>query len=487
MSRQPLALLCAVTFSLAAAFTALAGPLSPPLGPVAPTLKTLSEVEPRIAINATNTPGTASETFLITQPGSYYLTSNITMSPSKNAIAISTNDVTIDLNGYTITGVTNGFFSIVAYNAVERITVRNGSFRSSPNNVIILGNDSLVENVSINQPNAAANAITVGNRGVVRNCRIFGGSTAVVVGNQSLIEGLTADSVVTGVFASTNTGVTVRDSTFTQVTPGSGSGITASNRLSVLRSRFNGFTVGIATTDQAVIDTVCITNGTIGIFAGKNAALRNVEVLTMAASGITVGDASTLDAVSVRACVDVGITVTNDSALTRCRVSGSVANGISAGNRNAFTDCSSSRNTGGSGFAVSDGNTFTNCNADENAGDGFNARFGNIWRACGARTNTGDGIEASSGSFIIDSRFDGNGNGATIAANIRITGDASRIEANSLIGADFGIQTTSGGNLIIRNNARNNTNSYGGISSGNDVGPIGSAATATSPWANIQH
>ncbi len=34
-----------------------AGDLNPPSGPVTPTMKTLTEVEPRIAINATNTPG----------------------------------------------------------------------------------------------------------------------------------------------------------------------------------------------------------------------------------------------------------------------------------------------------------------------------------------------------------------------------------------------------------------------------------------------
>ncbi|MCH8150310.1 MAG: hypothetical protein IH987_20420, partial [Planctomycetes bacterium] len=37
-----------------------AGNLNPPSGPVTPTMKTLTEVEPRIAINATNTPGDAS-------------------------------------------------------------------------------------------------------------------------------------------------------------------------------------------------------------------------------------------------------------------------------------------------------------------------------------------------------------------------------------------------------------------------------------------
>jgi hypothetical protein len=43
---------------------------------VASTYKTLSEIEPRIALNQANTPGSASKLFRITQPGSYYLTGN---------------------------------------------------------------------------------------------------------------------------------------------------------------------------------------------------------------------------------------------------------------------------------------------------------------------------------------------------------------------------------------------------------------------------
>ena len=39
-----------------AAGAALAGPLNPPSGPVTSTYKTLTEVEPRVPVSATNTP-----------------------------------------------------------------------------------------------------------------------------------------------------------------------------------------------------------------------------------------------------------------------------------------------------------------------------------------------------------------------------------------------------------------------------------------------
>ena len=65
---------------------AIAGDLNPPAGSVAPTMKTLDEVEPRIAINAVNTPGDSNSVYRISQPGSYYLTGNVTAPAGDSAI-----------------------------------------------------------------------------------------------------------------------------------------------------------------------------------------------------------------------------------------------------------------------------------------------------------------------------------------------------------------------------------------------------------------
>src|SRR5262249_9398816 len=68
------------------------GSLSPPAPPT-PMMKTLAQIEPRTPIS--------SAPFTITDSGSYYLTTNITVN-SGNAISIATNNVTLDLNGFTI-------------------------------------------------------------------------------------------------------------------------------------------------------------------------------------------------------------------------------------------------------------------------------------------------------------------------------------------------------------------------------------------------
>src|SRR5262245_4805347 len=87
---------------LAAAAGLIAGPLNPPPGPVASTYKTLGEVEPRIAVNAVNTPGDAQAVFKITQPGSYYLTGNIAGVSGKSTIQIASDHVALDLGGFAI-------------------------------------------------------------------------------------------------------------------------------------------------------------------------------------------------------------------------------------------------------------------------------------------------------------------------------------------------------------------------------------------------
>ena len=78
----------ALAIVVASCHSVTAGPLSPPAGAVAPTHKTLTEVEPRTPINSTTTPGDANSTFKITQPGSYYLVGNLVGSSGRHGIEI---------------------------------------------------------------------------------------------------------------------------------------------------------------------------------------------------------------------------------------------------------------------------------------------------------------------------------------------------------------------------------------------------------------
>lgn len=104
-----------------------AGPLDPPAGPVAPTDKPLGEIEARTVVNATNTPGDADSAFIIDQRGSYYLTENIG-GFEDNQILITANNVTLDLNGFTLTG-SPSFQNYGVRVEGSQVTIRNGHVR----------------------------------------------------------------------------------------------------------------------------------------------------------------------------------------------------------------------------------------------------------------------------------------------------------------------------------------------------------------------
>ena len=106
---------------------ALAGPLDPPVGPIAPTFKTLTEVEPRVAINATNTPGDGNSIYRITQPGSYYLTGNVAGVSGRSGIEIAADNVTIDLMGFSVEGVGGSLDGVTTELTRNNLTVRNGT------------------------------------------------------------------------------------------------------------------------------------------------------------------------------------------------------------------------------------------------------------------------------------------------------------------------------------------------------------------------
>ncbi len=78
---------------------------------------------------------------------------------------------------------------------------------------------------------------------------------------------------------------------------------------------------------------------------------------------------------------------------------------------------------------------------------------------------------------------------ANAALGIGVIGNRNRIEGNhSNSNASAGIWIGGGsGNTVFRNSASGNPLGNYSIAAGNDVGPIGTAATSTSPWANIEN
>jgi len=145
-----------------------AGDLTPPAGAPAPTMKTLQQVEPRTPVNSTNTPGNPDAKFRITQPGSYYLTGPLTGADGKAGILILSENVTLDLNGFAISGGDTGVRAEGA--ALQGLTIRNGTITGAANFGLVLSSadGSRVENILAS--NNGLTGIQVGSNSLVIDC-----------------------------------------------------------------------------------------------------------------------------------------------------------------------------------------------------------------------------------------------------------------------------------------------------------------------------
>lgn len=115
---------------------AQAGPLNPPAGPIASTGKTVQEIydkiartdvgfaEPRIPVQSLLSSATAQ--YVISQPGSYYLTGNIQGAAGKNGIEITANDVSLDLCGYAMIGGASSLSGVLASSTTASLRISDG-------------------------------------------------------------------------------------------------------------------------------------------------------------------------------------------------------------------------------------------------------------------------------------------------------------------------------------------------------------------------
>lgn len=151
----------------------------------------------------------------------------------------------------------------------------------------------------------------------------------------------------------------------------------------------------------------------------------------------------------------------------------------------------------GSGIRGNDGCIIIGCTATSLAGDGIVCGAGTV-RDCLARGCGIDGIRVG-GSVVtgctstanaysgIALNSDSHAYGNTVSSNgwgYWLVGSGNRLDSNHASGNNYGIYVNGTDNTIIRNTSRQNSFNYD-IAGGNDAGPIESAATATSPWANF--
>lgn len=288
-----------------AASIAQAGPLDPPVGPIAPTGKVLTELEPRIAVNATNTPPFGSAKFRITKPGSYYLAADVVGANGDNGILIEASNVTLDLNGFSVVGGPGSVFAISSNSPQTNIVITNGSVRgwgsagvylptatgSRYTNLTVAncgsyglyaGDNSRIEHCIVR--NNLSAGILSSNRSVVANCTsIQNSGDGISLGNGSSAQDcLSSDNTGTGIVGSDAStvldctatsndidgirvawGCTVeRCNAFSNTEDGIQIGSYSRVKDSFARTNGSGIRIDANSTRAKIMDNECVQNGT---------------------------------------------------------------------------------------------------------------------------------------------------------------------------------------------------------------------------------
>ena len=205
MAKRSALIGAATTAVFCAGLIVYAGDLNPPAGPVNPTHKTLTEVEPRTPIHQSDIPLT------ISTPGSYYFAEHIfAVGFGSPVIRVIADDVAIDLRGFTLYGATEVSIAsdgIQYDNGADNLVVENGTIRDCGESGIsfVTGTDGtgVFRNLQILN-NADAGIDMSGSFIRVTDCSVIGNTGAGVVATALLMR----DCFVQG---NGSTGVTAFD------------------------------------------------------------------------------------------------------------------------------------------------------------------------------------------------------------------------------------------------------------------------------------
>lgn len=283
-----------------AATCAVAGPLDPPPGPVAPTMKPLDQVEPRIPIDRLP--------YVISISGSYYLTESLVGVAGEVGILVRARRVTIDLNGFELRGAAG---TLDAIQVVEGITpcadlvVRNGAIHGWGRVGINAGcvSGSVFEDLRIEGNTGFA--ILAADFAVARNVRVQDNGTGIEFGAAALVEnvvaagnredgiGVEARSVVVNSSAINNQGIGVRAgfrSVVENVTASGNSAVgvrmEAGSTATRVTAEENG-NIGIALNGKGVIvDSIASNNTPTGILGFPGSRIERCAVNENATNGI---------------------------------------------------------------------------------------------------------------------------------------------------------------------------------------------------------
>ncbi|MFT3685166.1 MAG: right-handed parallel beta-helix repeat-containing protein [Phycisphaerales bacterium] len=502
-----------------------AGPLNPPAGAVASTGKTLTGVEPRIDLNASvgssgvTTNGTWE--FIISQPGSYYLSASIATAKS-GAILINAADVTLDLNGFRVTRASSSGGTGISIGAgCDGAAVFNGSISGFSTSGI--GYDAstpprgcVVRAVRVRN---CGNGIDVAEAAIVESCTAVNCGIGIITRKGSAIARCTVENATSAAIGGDIACTLVACSVI-----GGGSGVSSG--------------AAISTSYACVLESCTVSgfNGGSGITTGRGSVLSNCSVIqNIVTFGINIGECSTATncVASANTALGVptfagGIITASNCVLERCTASQNTgtltSNGIYCDTGCTVVGCTANGN-GGQGIQVAAGNvsdctasgnhydglhgtdrsSFTNCVARGNGSSGVYANYVATIRGCVlAFNNGGILVDGGGGGEIAGNQCEENGNNSTLLGfGIRAQGPFVRIKDNHCYANWRNIEVVNTVGVVVTGNhcgAPGSGNNFN-IVSGNKVGVIvscpasgaitgntgGTGLGSTDPTANFSY
>lgn len=284
-------------FAVILPFTASAGPLSPPTGPIAPTHKTLTQIEPRTPVESL--PAGVDSLHVISQPGSYYLTANLQGVSGKHGIRISSDNVVLDLNGFALLGVPGSIDGLTDEGSAtySNISIHSGAARDWGRDGVNAAHCVGGRLEGLSASNNGRHGLAAGNARAVSACTARGNGSHGITGYmhnsfaqcsayENLGHGFAAGSgsILEGCTGAFNTGSGF--ALFFATSPGADSLITGCT------SRRNGEHGIVADAvfgpaDPAVSISNCVVSGNSldGIRVRSNSTVRDNTVHSNAASG----------------------------------------------------------------------------------------------------------------------------------------------------------------------------------------------------------
>jgi parallel beta-helix repeat protein len=298
------------------------GSLTPPPGAPAPTMKTLDQIEARTIVNATNTPGDATNTFIIRTPGSYYLTGNITGASGKHGISVLASNVTLDLNGFALigTGAGGATRGVTTTTAIVNFSIRNGNVRGWSGGGVWAGAAVTLAEKLLLSDNVGGIGLAVGNGSLVKDCVASGNTTGFFCPDRTQINNCIA-TVNTDVGFRCTAYVNLIDCTSSR---NGGHGIVTLGACSLVRcssTRNDGN--GIDTGDSCtLVNCTASNNGAAGIASADGSSIIDCTASFNRNGGFYLGSENTVRGCTAQANGDAGIQVGSNS-----QVLGNTCNG----------------------------------------------------------------------------------------------------------------------------------------------------------------